>query len=119
MSLSPGQVFDIIEIVCVAIFIIEYFARLWCVVEDADKKYQDELWGRLHFMISWCSIVDLCAIVPSIVTQVLDKPTNLSFFRLIRLTRLLKTEKIFHGLDSLGRVLYSNRDMLTVGMTGY
>jgi voltage-gated potassium channel len=41
-----------IEIVCVALFTVEYAARVWSAVEDRAGRYNHPLWGRLRFMLT-------------------------------------------------------------------
>ena len=108
-----------LEVVSVAVFTVEYLLRLWSCV--ADPRYASPVAGRLRYARSPLAIVDLLAIVPSLVPGgVLD----LRFVRLLRLARLLRGLKLLRyseALRLLARVVVSRREELaataTVGAT--
>jgi voltage-gated potassium channel len=52
------------EIFSVILFAIEWLLRLWCAPEE--REYSGWL-GRLRFVGSFYSVVDLCAILPTAI----------------------------------------------------
>ena len=59
----------IIEYIVVGIFLLEYLMRF--VTCTADERYQSKhhnILGRFKFMISWSSLIDFVAIIPSLIT---------------------------------------------------
>lgn len=52
---------ECLQAVSVAVFTIEYGARLYSIVED--KQYADETWwrGRLRYATTFTALVDLAA----------------------------------------------------------
>lgn len=77
--------FKITDIVCTAIFIIDYLLRLL----TADYKYQKEsIWSFLRYPFSFMAIIDLISILPSI--SVINNG-----FKLLRLVRMVRAFRVF------------------------
>lgn len=97
ISTSVRTSLDTIDALIVIIFIIEYFLRLWC----SDSKIQ--------FILSPFSIIDLLAILPSI----LGVAANLRFlrifrwFRLLRLIRFIKFKIFFLKINTEDGVIFA------------
>ena len=80
-------------------FVIEYSLRVYCCVED--PRYERSLLGRLKFMASFWSIVDLIAIIPylyfitmhSVDRLGYDNDTAAATFSIVKLLRLLRLER--------------------------
>ena len=53
------------ELVCVALFTIEYGLRVWASVEDRAGRYEHPLWGRLRYAATPMALIDLVAILPT------------------------------------------------------
>eukprot|EP00980_Cylindrotheca_fusiformis_P006926 scaffold1442_cov128-Cylindrotheca_fusiformis.AAC.47 len=83
---------SILEIVTVAIFTVEYVLRLkTCDLED--PKYKGFV-GRLRYIPSFFSLVDLASTLPFYVDALLPK-TNVAgsaFLRMFRLLRMMRVE---------------------------
>jgi hypothetical protein len=99
------------------IFLIEYLARIYAVIEA--KKYGEfgPFWGRVHFVTNMASIVDALAILPFFLELVTgwNLPT-LTFLRAFRLLRILKTNGMVRATDAVYRVIYYNRQILYVAL---
>ncbi|HEY9669493.1 MAG TPA: ion transporter [Coleofasciculaceae cyanobacterium] len=97
ISASVRTSLDTIDALIVIIFIVEYLLRLWC----ADFKIQ--------FIFSPFSIIDLVAILPSI----LGLATNLRFirifrwFRLLRIIRFIKLEIFFLKINTEDGIIFT------------
>ena len=104
--------FRLFEVFSVAVFTIEYLARLWSCPEH--PRYQGR-WGRLRFAFSPMALVDLLAIVPTLVPWLI--PVDLRFARVLRLFRLaraLKIARYSHALRTLAAVVRNRRGELGV-----
>lgn len=77
ISVKTREIIDVIELICVIIFTIEYLIRIII----AKKK--------LKFIFSFFGIIDLCAILPFYLSTGLDLRT-IRALRLLRLFRMLK-----------------------------
>jgi hypothetical protein len=99
------------------IFLIEYLARIYTVIEA--KKYGEfgPFWGRVHYATTMASIVDALAILPFFLEIVTgwNLPT-LTFLRTFRLLRILKTNGMVRATDAVYRVIYYNRQILYVAL---
>jgi voltage-gated potassium channel len=103
--------FAAFEAVSVAIFATEYLLRLWSCT--ADPRFAGPL-GRLRFVLSPMALVDLVAILPSLIP---GGSLDLRFarsVRLLRLARSLKFARYSESLRTLGRVVRAKRSELGV-----
>jgi len=115
-NISKGWVdefLNIVEYISVGFFTLEYILRLWCVVDK--KIYRNRPWyGRLRFIISPFSLIDLASIVPFYVALVVDYQ-RLEFstaLRIFRVFRLLKVEKYSSSFGLIGRAILEQKEIL-------
>lgn len=78
------------EIISVIIFTLEYILRLWSIT--AARKYSHPNWGRIKFIFSSSSLIDLLAILPFYLPMIIG--FDLRFIRILRLFRLVRIFKI-------------------------
>lgn len=95
------------QLFSVAVFTVEYLARLWAAVEF--DRYESALFGRIRYASRPLLIVDLLAILPFYVT--LGIGTDLRFLRALRLIRVLRVVKIARYSESLRRfsIVFRNK----------
>ena len=95
------------------IFCLEYVLRLVTITES--RIYSHPLWGRLAYMRTWSAVIDFFATVPWFVELLSgwDLPT-LTYLRVFRLFRILKTEGYARAMDTVYRVVYYNAAILYV-----
>ena len=105
---AAAGIFDIFEVVTVAIFTVEYLLRLWSCTED--PSFAHPLWGRLRFAVQPLVLVDLLAILPFYVPLVVG--LDLRITRVLRLLRLLKLTRYSEAMSIIGDVLRSRREAL-------
>jgi voltage-gated potassium channel len=111
-----STVFALFEVVSIGIFTIEYLSRLWACIEDT--RYQVPVWGRLRYMLTAMSLVDLLSILPFYIPLVIPLDLRvLRALRLFRVFRLLKLGRHTESLSRLARVLRHKRGELTVTVT--
>ena len=88
---EPSQLWNIIDKVCVTIFIIDYILRLI----TADYKYDSHSpVSFLRYPFSFMAIVDILSILPSFL--LLNK--GLKLLRLFRMARALRVVRVFKVL---------------------
>lgn len=81
--------YPVIETWCISIFCVEYAVRFVSIVASDEPSYKDPVWGRLSFMGSFWSVVDLACIIPFFIPGM----PSVSFLRTLRLLRLIRAEK--------------------------
>ena len=104
--------FVIIDKVCVAIFIIDYFLR-WIT---ADYKYDKKsVSSFLRYPFSGMAIVDLLSILPSltIVSSGFKLLRVLRMIRAMRVLRVFKAMRYSKSFEIIGNVLRSSKNSLT------
>lgn len=115
LSARYDRWFDLFEVFSVAVFTIEYAARVWsCTV---DKRYAHPVWGRIRFMFTPMALIDLIAVVPSYLTFL---KLDLRFVRALRLVRLLRVAKIGRYTEAsslLLKVIRAKKEELTLTMS--
>ena len=94
------SLFTFIELVSVTIFSIEYVLRIWSRAAEPDGKHKGALAKRLAYIFSFTGIIDLMAILPSIIPLLLGG-VDLRWLRILRLMRLLKFSHYSSALEDL------------------
>jgi voltage-gated potassium channel len=94
----------------VAIFTLEYVARLWACVELPPLRHLPHWRARLRFARRPLLIVDLAAILPFYLS--LFVPLDLRVLRVLRLLRFFKVARYSPALQTLGRVVSNERRAL-------
>ena len=99
--------FQYFEFFSVLVFTIEYMARLWsCVTEKFNNE--TDLKRRIKYFFSFSAIIDLIAILPSIIALIY--PTiDLRFIRALRIIRLLKFSRYSSSINNLLSVIWNQR----------
>ncbi len=88
------------EILSVAVFTVEYLARLWSVTES--QQYRG-LRGRLRYALTPMMIVDLLAILPFYLGMFMNIDTR--FLRALRLLRVFKLARHSTSMDLMLTVM--------------
>ena len=108
--------FATFEIASIAIFSVEYVARLWSVTSS--PRFARPVAGRLRFMTTPLAVVDLLAILPFFVAAV--GGLDLRFVRILRvfrLFRLLKLARYVKSVHTLAEVVKAKKEELLVAVT--
>ena len=93
----------VIDVIAVAIFTLEYCARLYCCVED--ERYASAVSGRLRQAKSPSMVIDLLAILPFFLEALIHHLVDLRFLRIFRLLRLLKLTRYTGATRTLAKVI--------------
>lgn len=113
LRLRFGLAFHYFEVFSIAAFTLEYLLRLWSCT--ADSRFHGTVRGRLRFIVTGLSIIDLIAIVPFYLPLVLSFDLRLvRMLRFIRLLRLLKLARYSEALRTMGSVARAKKDELLV-----
>ena len=100
LSVTYGGGFFAFEMVSVAIFGIEYLLRIWSMAANDASRYGSATGRRLEYMFSFTGLIDLIAILPSLVPLILGE-VDLRWLRVLRLVRLLKISHYSTALEDL------------------
>jgi len=91
-----GMLFAVIKLGAVAVFALEYAARLWTVVGHSPRKLSPAL-DRLDYALSSLGIIDLMAFLPTSIALVAGNRTALvllgvlPFFKLVRYSPAMRS----------------------------
>ena len=95
----------------ILIFTVEYFLRLWSIVED--KRFSQPVSGRIRFAFTPMALIDLFSFLPAL----LFLPFDLRFLRIVRIFRVIRLFKIIRYLKAvqvINQVIKSKRADLIV-----
>lgn len=110
IQLRYKTLFLVMEIVSVAIFTIEYAARIWTAAEHMPVAGQSPGAARLAYAMSPQAVIDLLAIVPFYLVFI--EHADLRVLALFRLVRFFKLVRYSPGLASLAEAIYTERRAL-------
>jgi voltage-gated potassium channel len=110
LAQAHADFFEWFEIVSVAIFAVEYAARLYAATENPRDRFRHPLWGRLRFALTPLAIVDLLAILPIFLLLLFG--ADVSSLRILRILRIFKLMHYSPAMAMLGRVLWNERKAL-------
>ena len=102
--------FYALEVFTVVVFSLEYVGRVYCACEL--PHYAHPFRGRLRYMLSVSSLIDLLAIAPFYAGLVLQEAFDLRFLRVFRLSRLLKLTRYTGTLNTLFKAVHRERRVL-------
>lgn len=97
--------FDAFEIFSVIVFTIEYFLRVWSIVESDNPRYQRPVRGRFRFMLSPLALIDLIVLLPFFLGSLIGVD-----LRMLRALRLLRAFRLTRYANSMNLLLQVIRD---------
>ena len=103
--------FHIFNMASIAIFTIEYFARLWVSIEIPAVRQEGRLMGRLVYATRPSMLIDFFAIAPSYFAFLLPG-VDTRVLRVFRLLRFLKLVRFSPAMTTMSRALYEERRAL-------
>ena len=109
------EFFVLTEAITSSIFMVEYVLRLLTCVESRRFKKYGPIVGRLRYLVTLPALIDAAATFPFFLELLfgVDLPT-LTFLRAFRLLRIMKTNAFSKALSAVYRVIYYNREILSV-----
>ena len=96
-----GPQLVIFDRICVAVFALEYAARMWTAVELPAMHGTDNA-GRWRYALTPLMLIDLAALVPLALEWAFP---SVSEIILLRLVRFLKIARYTPAMSSIGRVI--------------
>ena len=108
LNAEYGQLFFVFEMVSVTIFSIEYLLRIWCMAANEGSRHHSPLRRRLEYIFSFTGLIDLIAILPSLLPLLLGE-VDLRWLRVLRLVRLLKISHYSSALEDLIAAIRSEK----------
>ncbi len=102
------------EWVSVSIFTVEYLLRFWACTSL--PQYRAPIAGRLHYVFTPLALVDLLAILP---TLLMWGGVDLRILRVLRLTRMLRLAKLGRyskAIQTLGQVVRLKHEELVLSL---
>ena len=107
LFLSYNKFFRIFEYFSVLIFSLEYAGRFWSCVED-NHNSDSFLRIRIKYLFSFPALVDLIAILPSLLAFIFPS-VDLRFIRVLRIFRFLKFSRYSSSINNLLKVIWDQR----------
>lgn len=104
--------FSRLEIFSIVFFTLEYFARIYSIVEKYPQ--QNRYKTRLKFMASPIGLVDLFAFLPFYLVFLPIDLRFLRIFRLMALFRLFKIARYLNALNAFKRVILDRKEQLVL-----
>lgn len=98
-----GSLFHCFELLSVAIFSVEYVARVWSSIDCSDSAGGAPFAARIRYMLTPMALIDLIAILPFYLSYIF--PLDLRILRIIRLLRVFKLTRYHGAMQSLLSVL--------------
>mgnify|MGYP001269008397 FL=1 len=102
------------ETFSVTVFVVEYMLRIWSCT--ANRRFRGVVRGRIRFALTPLAIVDLLAVLPTLLLWV---GVDLRFLRLIRLARLMRLAKLgrySRALQAIWQVVRGKRAELLMAL---
>ncbi len=109
-----SDLFFIFEMFSVTIFGIEYILRIWASGASS-SKWKSPLSKRLAYIFSFTGLVDLIAILPSLLSIFMGT-VDLRWLRVLRMVRLLKISHYSSALEDLVSAIRHERGSFTAAM---
>jgi len=100
---------QIVDAICVAVFALEYAARLWAAPEHPALREMNATAARIAFALSPMMIIDAIALLPTLCEWIWrDSPQ----VELLRVVRFLKLARYSPALGTVGWVVLTERRAL-------
>ena len=113
-SAAPNLFFGF-EVFSVAVFTVEYFARVWSAVDNPWRPdHQHPVAGRLRYMFTWMAIIDLVAIAPFYLGMFTG--VDLRILRALRLLRIFKLTRYSSAMTLLFQVFREEARTISAAM---
>jgi voltage-gated potassium channel len=103
--------FQIFDLISIAIFTVEYVARLWAAIEIHAIRKRGAVMGRLAFALRPSMIIDFLAFAPSYLMFMIPG-IDTRLLRVFRLLRFLKLVRFSPAMTTMSRALYGERRAL-------
>lgn len=107
-----GSFLNVFEAISVAVFTVEYIARLWSCTTD--PQFSGRFRGRIRLALRAMSIIDLLAILPFYLPFLGIDLRSLRVLRLLRVLRVAKVGRYYSSLNLIKHVFQSKKEELVL-----
>ncbi|MBL4652011.1 MAG: ion transporter [Flavobacteriales bacterium] len=112
-----GLLFSNIETFSIIFFSVEYLLRIWSITEK--EKYSPPFRGRLKYMFSFYSLIDLAAVIPAYIPLLITVDSRvIRGIRVLRLFRLLKLSRYNKAFSQIRQVMNGAKEELVISLCG-
>ena len=108
INLQYHSALTLFEWFSVTIFLIEYLLRIWSISADEAARGATPWGRRAGYVFSFTGLIDLAAILPSILPLIMGG-VDLRWLRVLRLLRLLKMSHYSSALEDLVSAVHEER----------
>jgi len=108
LGIAYAAQFWAFEMLSVTVFGIEYLLRIWSASENKKSPSKTPLKRRLRYIFSLTGLIDLIAILPSILPLFMGQ-MDLRWLRVLRLVRLLKISHYSSALEDLASAIRAEK----------
>ena len=115
IGLTYSRYFFVFEMFSVSIFGTEYLLRIWASGAASSTKWKKPLSKRLAYIFSFTGLVDLVAILPSLLSIFVGS-VDLRWLRVLRMVRLLKISHYSSALEDLVSAIRHERASFTAAI---
>ena len=115
IGLTYSQYFFIFEMFSISIFGTEYLLRIWASAASSSTKWKKPLSKRFAYIFSFTGLVDLVAILPSLLSIFVGS-VDLRWLRVLRMVRLLKISHYSSALEDLVSAIRHERASFTAAI---
>jgi len=115
LQVNYAILFDYVEKFSIVIFSIEYLIRIWSITEK--EEYSSPFKGRLKYLFSFYSIVDLLAVIPAYIPMLAVVDSRVvRGIRMLRLFRILKLSRYNKAFSHIRSVIYNAKEELVISL---
>jgi voltage-gated potassium channel len=108
---AVSSAFNVIEVISVIIFTIEYLCRLW--TSDLLYPEANPTKARIKYIFSFMALIDLFAILPFYIPFIIKIDLRvLRMLRIVRLFRVFKINRYTTALSAIGTVFKEKKNQL-------
>ncbi|MCS6807822.1 MAG: ion transporter [Bacteroidota bacterium] len=111
---SFSQAFHLFDTISVAIFSIEYLARVWTA--NIQPEFSRPVLGNIRYALTPLAIVDLVAILPFYLPFLGVDLRSLRILRIFRVFRVFKIARYVRALNLISAVLRKKREELVLSL---
>lgn len=116
LARTYDPIFQAFEQASMAVFVVEYLARVWSAIEDPEQGARP--YRRLRYMLSPAALIDAVVIVPIVVASLFALDVGvLRVVRLLRVFMLLRLVRYSAAVRMLVNVMKRQSEALLVTLT--